>query len=141
MAAVPNGSCPSSLRRRRGRVTASAPVSSRIGSGSADLRGRASTSVSLCAPQPWSTLTTRPSDGDHSLPQTPKARRRPPASGRKKPQVEQGAVACTASSAVGPRSPRYQRSAAAVAPLEGEHPQAAEAELPDLQLVLVGSGR
>ena len=50
----------------------------------------AGTSVSLCAPQPWSRLTTWPSEGDQPFAHTPNTARSAPAIGMKYPHVEHG---------------------------------------------------
>src|SRR5690349_15299010 len=75
-----------------------------------------STSTSEWAPQPWSRLTTRPSEGDQALAHTPKKERSAPAIGRKYPHVEHGSDAFSATSECGPLSPSYQRWAAASRP-------------------------
>ena len=76
----------------------------------------ASTSVSECAPQPWSTLTTLPSSGDHSLAQTPKTVPSEPCSGTRNPQLPHAAADASDPALVGPCGPRYQRSAASSRP-------------------------
>jgi len=65
--------------------------------------------ASLCAPQPWSTETTRASSGAIAFAHTPKDARKDPAIGKKNPHVWQGFGALCAIAAVGPRSPAYQR--------------------------------
>src|SRR6476469_8574555 len=81
-----------------------------------DVGSAGSASTSEWTPQPWSRLTTRPSEGDQALAHTPKKDRRAPAIGRKYPQEEQGEEAFSATSACGPFSPSYQRWAAASRP-------------------------
>src|SRR5882762_315234 len=78
--------------------------------------GGTSTTASECAPQPYSTLTTRPSVPATSLPHTPNPARRDPANGSRNPQVPQGAGALRAIAVSGPPSPSYQRAAASSRP-------------------------
>ena len=78
--------------------------------------GGASASVSECAPQPWSRLTTVPSSGDHSLAQTPKTVPSEPCSGTRNPQLPHAAAEASEPALVGPCGPRYQRSAASSRP-------------------------
>src|SRR5665647_941120 len=95
--------------------TTSKAKSSRTGS-SAGLGSSRIRSISLCAPQPWSRLTTRPSEGDQALAHTPKKERSAPAIGTKKPHDEQGSGDCSATGDLGPWSPSYQRCAATSRP-------------------------
>ncbi len=94
----------------------STSIASALVSGAGQSLGCGSTSVSECAPQPWSRLTTRPSSGDHSLAQTPNSWPSEPCSGMRNAQVVQAAAADTAPAAVGPCEPRYQRSAVSASP-------------------------
>ncbi len=66
----------------RSATSTSTANSSTIGSPTESGSG-ASTSVSEWAPHPWSRVITLPSEGLHSLAQTPKVERRAPAIGRK----------------------------------------------------------
>ena len=75
-----------------------------------------SATVSECAPQPYSTATTRPSALANSLAHTPKPACSEPASATKKPQVPQCAGACLAIALSGPKSEDCQRSAASSRP-------------------------
>src|SRR5690625_28587 len=92
----------------RSRSTASTAFSSSACSGGGGV-GRRSVSVSEWAPQPWSTETTFPSEGDHSLVQAPNTPRSDPASGVKNPQEAQARLAAMAWGELGPCSPSYQR--------------------------------
>src|SRR5450756_1633947 len=94
--------------RSRPSQNRSAANSSRTCS-SGGLGSSRTTSISLCAPQPWLRLTTRPSEGDQALAHTPKKDRSAPAIGTKKPHDEQGSEACSATGDLGPWSPSYQR--------------------------------
>ena len=100
---------------RRGRP-ARGCSSSISGSGAGQSVGGASASVSECAPQPWSTLTTVPSSGDHSLAQTPNTVPSEPCSGTRNPQLPHAAADASEPALVGPCEPRYQRSAASSRP-------------------------
>src|SRR5580704_12427612 len=78
--------------------------------------GRADT-ASECAPQPWSSETTRPSSGANSFAQTPKTRPSGPASGVRNPHVMHGPGAARASGVLGPCSLEYQRAAVVSRPM------------------------
>src|SRR5258708_14659914 len=73
--------------------------------------------ASECAPQPWSSDTTRPSSGANSFAQTPNTRPSGPASGVRKPQVTQGPGADRASGVPGPCSLEYHRTAVRSRPI------------------------
>ena len=90
--------------------------SSMSGSGAGQSVGGASASVSEWAPQPWSTLTTTPSSGDHWFAQTPKTVPSDPCSGTRNPQLPHAAADASDPALVGPCGPRYQRSAASSRP-------------------------
>jgi hypothetical protein len=75
-----------------------------------------SATVSECAPQPYSTATTRPSAAANSLAHTPKAACNEPPSATKNPQVPQCAGACLAIGLSGPKSLSCHRSAATSRP-------------------------
>jgi NAD(P)-dependent dehydrogenase (short-subunit alcohol dehydrogenase family) len=76
----------------------------------------ASTTVSLWAPQPCSSATTRPSSGAIALAQAPKTRPSAPARGTRKPQSGAATGAALATGVSGPASPSYHRSAASARP-------------------------
>src|ERR1700739_2450155 len=73
--------------------------------------------ASECAPQPWSSETTRPSSGAYSLAHTPKTRPSGPASGTRKPHVTHGPGAARASGVPGPCSLEYHLIAASSRPM------------------------
>src|SRR5271165_5819998 len=73
--------------------------------------------ASECAPQPWSSETTRPSSGANSLAQAPKTRPSGPANGVRKPQVTHGPGAARASGVPGPCSLEYHRAAVRSRPI------------------------
>ncbi len=95
-------------------MTGSSASSSTTGGSSAS--GSGTTSVSLCAPHPWSRLTTRPSSDDQLFAHTPNTRDKLPDRGTKNPHEVQDAAADRALGAVGPASPSYQRVAASDRP-------------------------
>jgi len=72
--------------------------------------------ASECAPQPYSTLITRPSAGESPFVHTPKAARSDPATGTQNAQVPQCAGALRAIALRGPTSPAHHRSAASARP-------------------------
>src|SRR5215469_5825898 len=74
-------------------------------------------SASECAPQPWSSETTRPSSGAYSLAHTPKTRPSGPESGTRKPQVTHGPGAARASGVPGPCSLEYHLIAVVSRPI------------------------
>src|SRR5580692_8274230 len=73
--------------------------------------------ASECAPQPWSSDTTRPSSGANSFAQTPNTRPSGPSRRTRKPQVIHGPGAACARGLRGPCSPEYQRSAVSSRPM------------------------
>src|ERR1700733_4628756 len=73
--------------------------------------------ASECAPQPWSSDTTRPSSGANSFAQTPNPRPSGPSRRTRKPQVIHGPGAACARGLRGPCSPEYQRSAVSSRPM------------------------
>src|SRR5215472_16725053 len=73
--------------------------------------------ASECAPQPWSSETTRPSSGAYSLAHTPKTRPSGPASGTRKPHVTHGPGAARASGVPGPCSLEYHLTAVLSRPM------------------------
>src|ERR1700758_4924918 len=74
-------------------------------------------SASECAPQPWSSETTRPSSGAYSLAHTPKTRPSGPARGARKPHVTHGPGAARANGVPGPCSLEYHLTAAVSRPM------------------------
>src|SRR5271166_1696370 len=73
--------------------------------------------ASECAPQPWSSDTTRPSSGANSFAQTPNTRPSGPARGVMKPHVTHGPGAARASGVPGPCSLEYHLAAVRSRPM------------------------
>ena len=100
---------------------------SQIGGGRSAARSSASTFE--WAPQPWSTLTTVPSETEKALVQAPNIVPRLPCRRTKNPQVSQMSGASLLSGLSGPPSPASHRSACLVSALCREHALSTQAKL------------